>query len=91
MINGGQAIIPRDDGGLYGVDLSSHAVVWQIYLGNETSQSGGSFPAGFGDEWCEDEDASGFEILSSPAIAEDGTIIVGTLEGFIYAIGDRSW
>jgi outer membrane protein assembly factor BamB len=89
-ITGGQAILPRDDGGVYAIDLTSREVVWSLYLGNETSQPGGTFPAAFDDGFCE-EDESGYGILSSPAVTEDGVIIVGTLEGFIYAISDRNW
>jgi outer membrane protein assembly factor BamB len=85
-------ILPRDDGGLYAISLADQEVVWRIYLGSQSGQSAGTFPAGFDDDddFCED-DGSGYAILSSPAITEDGVIIVGTLEGFIYAIGDRDW
>jgi outer membrane protein assembly factor BamB len=89
-ITGGQVILPRDDGGLYAIDLSTRATVWSLYLGNETSQSAGTFPAGFDDDFCE-ESETGYAILSSPAVAPDGVIIVGSLEGFIYAIADRNW
>jgi len=89
-ITGGQVILPRDDGGVYAVDLATREVVWSLYLGNETSQPGGTFPASFDEEFCE-EDETGYAILSSPAITNDGVIIVGTLEGFVYAIADRNW
>lgn len=91
-ITGGQAILPRDDGGLYAIDLAAQTIAWRIYLGSESGQSAGTFPAGFDEDadFCE-EDETGYAILSSPAITEDGVIIVGTLEGWIYAIGDRSW
>jgi outer membrane protein assembly factor BamB len=89
-ITGGQVILPRDDGGLYAISLADQKKVWEIYLGNESGQSAGTFPAGFDDDFCEN-DETGYAILSSPAITDEGVIIVGTLEGFIYAIGDRNW
>lgn len=89
-VTGDQVIIPRDDGGLYAVSLANREEVWRIYLGSQANQSSGTFPAGFNDDFCEESD-SGFSIVSSPAISPDGVIIVGTLEGWIWAIGDRSW
>ena len=89
-ITGGQVILAREDGGLYAISLADKSVVWEIYLGNYRAQPAGNFPPGFGEEFCEQSE-SGFAILSSPAITPEGIIIVGTLEGFIYAIGDRSW
>lgn len=89
-ITGGQVILAREDGGLYAISLADKSVVWEIYLGNYRAQPAGNFPPGFGEEFCEQSE-SGFAILSSPAITAEGIIIVGTLEGFIYAIGDRSW
>ena len=89
-ITGGQAILPRDDGGVYAIDLATREIVWSLYLGNETGQSAGNFPAGFDEDFCE-EDETGYAILSSPAVGTDGIVIVGTLEGFIYAIADRDW
>ncbi|MEX0826814.1 MAG: PQQ-binding-like beta-propeller repeat protein [Acidimicrobiia bacterium] len=90
LIAGDQVIMPRDDGGLYAVSLTDRTMVWEIYLGNQVNQPGGTFPAGFNDDFCE-ESESGYPILSSPAISDDGIIVVGTLEGWIWAIGDRSW
>jgi hypothetical protein len=90
LIAGGQVIMPRDDGGLYAVSLAGREEIWSVYLGNVVSQPGGTFPAGFSDDFCEESEA-GHPILSSPAISEDGIIVVGTLEGWIWAIGDRSW
>lgn len=89
-ISGGWVIVPRDDGGLYAVNLADRTETWEIYLGNVKNQPNGNFPAGFNDDFCE-ESESGYPILSSPAISPDGIIIVGTLEGWIWAIGDRSW
>jgi hypothetical protein len=90
VITGGQVVLAREDGGLYAISLADKSVLWEIYLGNFRAQPQGNFPPGFGEEFCEQSE-SGFAILSSPAITPEGVIIVGTLEGFIYAIGDRSW
>ncbi|OFW65671.1 MAG: hypothetical protein A2Z12_04895 [Actinobacteria bacterium RBG_16_68_21] len=86
LVVNGQAIIPRNDGGLYAVDLASETLAWSIYLSNETSTSG-SFPAGFDASACE----TGNSILASPAISPEGVIVVGTLKGYLVAIGDRGW
>jgi outer membrane protein assembly factor BamB len=83
----GQAILPRHDGGLYAVDLADGAVEWSVYLG--TASADGVFPRGAGDEFC--SVGTGYSILSSPAVAPSGVVVVGTLEGFLLAVGDRSW
>jgi len=90
LITGNQVILARDDGGLYAIDLTERTLAWQIYLGNSRAQPSGNFPPGFDADFCE-ESESGYQILSTPALTSAGVIIVGTLEGFIYAIADRSW
>jgi outer membrane protein assembly factor BamB len=88
-IVGDLVILPRQDGGVYAVSLATQSVVWSIYLG--TSVAGGTFPETFGEGFCDPlpEDASA--IQASPAIAPDGTIVIGTLDGRLIAIVDRDW
>jgi len=85
VING-QAILARNDGGLYAIDLATEEVAWQIYIGNSESTSG-NFPPGFSSSECNTSHA----ILASPAVSPEGVIVVGTLEGFVVAVGDRAW
>jgi outer membrane protein assembly factor BamB len=84
----GQVIIARHDGALYAVDVETQTQVWEIYLGNDA----GTFPADFEDPgFCEWAPRTGYSILASPAVAANGFIVVGTLEGYLVAISDRSW
>ncbi|MEX2322256.1 MAG: PQQ-binding-like beta-propeller repeat protein [Acidimicrobiia bacterium] len=86
---GDLAIVPRQDGGLYAISIVNQVVQWKIYLGNR--DTGGRFPEDFEGDYCNSlpEDASA--IQASPAVASDGTIIVGTLDGRLIAITDRDW
>lgn len=85
----GQVVIPRHDGALYAIDAASGRVAWSIYLG-DTAQEG-AFPEGYDDEFCQSRPRTGWSILSSPAISEDGVVYVGTLEGMLFAVADESW
>lgn len=86
----GQVILPRHDGGLYAVSVETETLAWQIYLGN--SSSSGTFPANFNEaEYCAWGPEDGYSILASPAVAPNGFIIVGTLEGDLVAVRDQSW
>jgi outer membrane protein assembly factor BamB len=84
----GQVVIARHDGALYGVDIETQTEVWRIYLGNNA----GTFPSDFDTpEFCEWAPRTGYSVLASPAVAANGMIVVGTLEGYLVAVGDRSW
>lgn len=85
----GIAIVARQDGGVYAVSLAEQAVVWSFYLG--TSEGGGAFPEDFGEGFCIPLPEGHAAIQASPAIAPDGTIVIGTLDGRLIAIGDRDW
>lgn len=87
----GQVIVPRHDGGLYGISVADEKVVWSIFLGSLENSLAGTFPQGFDATFCEWGPENTASILASPAVAPNGYIIVGTLEGYIVAIGDRSW
>jgi len=84
------AYLARHDGGLYAVDLQTRTVAWKIYLGD--AEGTGAFPQDFEEAgFCGWGPVTGHSILSSPAVASNGVIVVGTLEGFIIAIGDADW
>lgn len=84
------AYLARHDGGLYAVDLQTRTVAWKIYLGD--AEGTGAFPQDFEEGgFCGSGPTVGHSILSSPAVASNGVIVVGTLEGYIMAIGDADW
>ncbi|MBM3695226.1 MAG: hypothetical protein FJW79_04755 [Actinobacteria bacterium] len=85
----GRVILPRDDGGLYAVDLATRAEVWAIYLGQQSRN--GAFPDDFDDEFCLRQPRVGAALIASPAVANNGVVLVGSLEGYLFAIGDAGW
>jgi len=88
-ITSGQVILARYDGGLYAVDAAKGEMAWSIYVGDDTE---GDFPDGYdGDGFCEWVPKEGAPILSSPAIAENGVVVVGSLQGILTAVGDANW
>jgi len=84
---GGLVILPRQDGGLYAIDLANETLAWSIYIGTKGGTTG-NFPAGFSSSDCDKEAHS---VLASPAVSPEGVVIVGTLDGDIVAVGDRGW
>ena len=81
--------LPRHDGGLYAVDLANRKLLWMLYLG-DVKQVGPKLPdkilqAG---EECAWEPAVGQPLYASPALAADGTIYLGSEQGWLYAIGE---
>ena len=87
----GQVIIPRHDGGLYAVSVETESLAWSIYLGDSTAAAG-TFPPDFeSGEFCQWAPEDDYSILASPAVAPNGYIVVGTLEGYLMVIADRSW
>lgn len=85
----GQVILPRHDGGLYAVALATKTQAWSIYLGQQALD--GEFPADFGDDFCQQTPQAGASVIASPAVADNGVVIVGTLEGYLMAVGDAGW
>lgn len=79
--------VPRFDGSLYAVSAVSGTVLWQVYLGEEHRVGVGAPPKGGPLPSCAWDVPSGGSLYSPPAIADDGTVIVGSGEGFVYAIG----
>ena len=77
-------ILPQHDGGLYAFDLHAQQPTWSLFLGVAAQE--GAFPANFYARPC----AAQTSIFASPAIAPDGTVVVGTGEGYVFRITDRS-
>jgi outer membrane protein assembly factor BamB len=82
----GQVYLPRFDGALYAVDLGTQTLAWSLYLGQKDRD--GAFPPDFDASFCEWQPRTGASILASPAVAANGVVVVGTLEGYLFAIGD---
>jgi outer membrane protein assembly factor BamB len=80
--------VPRFDGALYALQADSGKLAWQLYLGDER-RTGPNLPSALRSPGaCEWEVPAGSPIFSPPAIAEDGMIILGTGEGFVFGIAD---
>jgi outer membrane protein assembly factor BamB len=76
---------------LYAVRPDSGRLVWQLYLGDEQKVSA-NLPSAHRaqGERCEWEVPSGSPLYSPPAIADDGTILIGSGQGFLFAIGEAA-
>ncbi|MCC6902886.1 MAG: PQQ-binding-like beta-propeller repeat protein [Polyangiaceae bacterium] len=75
--------LPRYDGSVYALRATSGKVEWEIFLG-DSKRAGRDQPAK--SKTCGWENPDG-AIYAPAAIAEDGTLLVGTAEGVLYAIG----
>lgn len=80
--------VPRFDGALYAIRADTGKLAWQLYLGEERKVGPNLPPAHRAQGSCEWEVPSGSPLFSPPAIADDGTIFIGTGEGFVFAIAD---
>jgi len=89
-VAGSHIVLARHDGGLYAVDATTGELAWSIWLGS--SAAAGPFPDEYAEAgFCEWAPKVGSSVLASPAVSQDGIVVVGTLEGVLYAVGDRSW
>ena len=84
------AYVPRQDGFVYAIDLPAGSMRWAVYLGAVKSAGTRSPPTPSKAEPCGWETSEGAPLYSPPAIAGDGTVVVGSGEGWIYAIEDAS-
>lgn len=85
VIVGATAYVPRFDGSVYAVQAATGKSLWEVYIGDSRNTGPGRTASGGSCDW---EVAGGSSIYSSLALANDGTIIAGTGEGFVYAIGN---
>ena len=81
-VAGGRVVLPQADGGVYAFDPEQHALEWSVFLGIRPGDGG--FPIGFEGMPCSTLDP----IQASPAVAPDGSIVVGTVEGDLIRIGE---
>lgn len=85
----------RHDGNLYGFSPHTGELVWAIRLryANDAGSNVTTATMGIGvhDTYCNADPWDGSGLFSTPAIAADGTLFVGSGEGFLYAIQDRDW
>lgn len=84
VVAGSMAYVPRHDGTLHAVDLRSRKAVWAFHLG-DAAPAGPRPPGAAGTGSCQ-WDPPGFPLYAPPAIAADGTILVGSGEGYLYAL-----
>ncbi len=77
-------VFPRATGSLVGVDGSTRQIVWQLALTDDEPEfQSGDCTAG-------STVVPSTALQATPAIAPDGTIVVGSLGGWIYAITDAA-
>lgn len=79
--------LPRHDGGLYAYDLTGH-LRWQFYLG-DPSLAGPQIPSGI-EPGHLGLPSIGDAIYATPALADDGTLIVGGGSGWLYALEETT-
>ncbi len=92
---------PRHDGALYAFTPATGTHAWAIQLGRhaEAGQAASmvglsSDPYGYGggyEEYCAGEPYDSTALFATPAIGNDGTLYVGTGDGWLYAIVDDDW
>lgn len=85
------AYLARHDGGLYAIDAAQlHNQPWMVYLGDHKKAKVNALPQALSQlsrtEW---EPPVGKPLYATPAIAKDGTIVVGSGEGWLYCIKEK--
>jgi outer membrane protein assembly factor BamB len=84
IVVGDVVLVGRMDGVLHAHDVTSGDAIWEYSLANHTDL--GSQDRVWSDQcWHEPENA--FPILATPAVSESGVVVVGTEEGYLYAVG----
>lgn len=81
-VTGQLAVLPRADGGIYAFDYEELDLRWSAFLGRQPGD--GDFPVGFEGMPC----STLVPIQASPAVAPDGSIVIGTLEGDLLRIAE---
>lgn len=78
--------LPRFDGAIYALRAKDGKALWDVYLGDSTLAGKARPPAPPSRHGCDWDVPSGHSLYAPAAIAEDGTVLVGSSEGFLYAI-----
>lgn len=84
LVIGGAAIIPRTDGSLYAFDPVTARLIWQIPLTGDEGETSLAECTTAGGE------VAAMQLQATPAVAPDGTIVVGSLGGWLYAVSNAS-
>lgn len=85
------AYYPRHDGVLYGVTPEPLGIAWSLSLGLHGAvgtRTETHFPV---QGACNSEPDDGTALFGTPSIGPNGTLYVGSGDGWIYAIGDSNW
>ena len=88
VVAGDLVYLPRQDGALYAVDWKQRKQAWMFYLG-DVAQTGPQLPKNLlpqGWDHAAWKPAVGDALYATPAIAADGTIVLGSGQGWLYAI-----
>lgn len=89
VVAGDVAYLPRHDGALYAVDWKNRKLLWSLYIG-DVEQIGQALPANLMPEGWEHsawKPAVGDALYATPALGPDGTVLIGSGQGWFYAIG----
>jgi outer membrane protein assembly factor BamB len=89
-VAGNVAYVPRQDGTLNAITLPGGTLRWSIDLGDSrTAGTRKRAPSGAATR-CSWDLPQGHPLYAPPAIAADGTVFVGSGEGYLYAIEDAA-
>ena len=84
------AYYARHDGVVYGFTPKPLGIVWTLGLGlHATAGNDRTHMPAPGS--CFADPKNGTALFATPAIGEDGTLYVGSGDGWLYAVRDRSW
>lgn len=84
IVVGDVVVIGRIDGALHAHDVVSGDALWEYSLANHGDPG---VQESFGSNQCSHKNDDGFSILATPAVSESGVVVVGTEEGYLYAVG----
>ena len=79
--------MPRFGGTVFAFDAARGTLVWELYIG-DSRRVGPPPPVGPKDR-CNWSVSSGHHLYTPAAVAPDGTLLVGSDEGYLYAIENR--
>ena len=85
------AYYPRHDGVLYGINPEPLGVAWSLAIGLHGAVGTRSETHAPVLGACNEEPDDGTALFATPAIGADGTLYVGSGDGWLYAIADSSW
>lgn len=91
VIAGETMYLPRHDGALHAIDApQNHNMRWLAYLGEHSKARTTGMPQAFHHlDYTLWEPPIGKPLYATPAIAKDGTIVIGSGEGWLYCIKEK--